>query len=131
MVDHVASKNPGGERGAEFTRNVPVYIPRTDIYESGEALILSLELPGVDVEGLSVTIEKQELKIIARGAAQVPHGCSLLVGEYRPGDFERSFTLSEAIDSDRIEAALRDGVLRLTLPKAMPAPAKAVPVSVA
>ena len=117
-----------GAKGAESTRTSPALQPVADIYESKEALVAVLELPGVDAGGLNVMLDKRVLTVSGRTQASVPAGYALTAAEYRVGDFERSFTLAETIDADRIEAALKDGVLRLTLPKAMPAPAKTIKV---
>lgn len=113
---------------AESTRNAPVFVPAADIFENKDALFLSLELPGVDGDSLGVTLEKRVLTVTGRSRLQPPPGYSLTHAEYRDGDYERSFTLSEAIDADKIEAQLTDGVLRLKLPKAQPAPAKTISV---
>jgi HSP20 family molecular chaperone IbpA len=51
--------------------------------------------------------------------------------EYRDGNYERSFVISEPVDTAKIEAVFKDGVLRLTLPKATPAPATKIPVKAA
>lgn len=118
----------GAQRGAETTRNVPVFVPPADIYEDARALYLSLEMPGVEPDALGVTLEKRVLTVSGHTRPAAPHGCSLTHAEYRAGDYERSFTLSESIDADAIEAVLSDGVLRLKLPKAQPAPAKSINV---
>ena len=128
MADMTGEPRAPQQRGAESTRNAPVFLPAADIYENKEALFLSLELPGVDAESLGISLEKRVLTVTGRSRALAPHGYSLTHAEYRDGDYERSFTLSEVIDADKIEAALTDGVLRLKLPKAQPAPAKAINV---
>lgn len=117
-----------GAPGAENTRTVPALRPVADIYETKEALVAILELPGVGPDGLNVTLDKRVLTVSGRTQASVPAGAVLTVGEYRVGDFERSFTLAETINTDQIEAALKDGLLRLTLPKSLPAPAKTIKV---
>lgn len=117
------------ERDAvEGTRNRAVYSPLTDIYETKNALVLLLEMPSVDATGVKVTLDKRVLTITGICTPVVPKGYSLSAAEYRDGDYERSFTLAENIDGDGIEAVLRDGLLRLTLPKARPAPAKTISV---
>lgn len=128
MADMSGDPRAPHQRGAETTRNVPVFLPTADIYENKDALFLSLELPGVDGASLSVTLEKRVLTVSGRSRAQPPQGYSLTHAEYRDGDYERTFTLSEAIDADKIEAELTDGVLRLRLQKAQPAPAKSINV---
>ena len=120
-----------GQRGAESTRNGPVLLPAADIYDNNDTLFLSLELPGVDPESLGVTLEKRVMTISGRSSTQAPPGYALTHAEYRSGDYERSFTLSDAIDGDRIEAEFTDGVLRLKLPKSQPAPTKTIQVKAA
>lgn len=118
----------GGPRGAETTRNVPVFVPAADIFEDSAALHLALEMPGVEVDALGITLDKRVLTVTGRSRQIAPQGYSLTHAEYRDGDYERAFTLSETIDADGIEAVLTDGVLRVRLPKAQPAPAKTINV---
>ena len=117
---------PGRE--AERMRAGPVFVPVADVYETKEANIVVLELPGVDPEQLAVTVEKRVLTISGRSRSLVPEGYSLTHAEYRDGEYERSFTLSESIDSQSIEAELKDGLLKLKLPKSRPAPAATIKV---
>lgn len=129
MTDQMGvSARGAGERAAESTRTVPLYQPAAEIYETTSALVLSLEMPGVETDAVSITLDKRVLTVMGRCQAKAPEGYALLHTEYRDGDYERSFTLSEAIDGDRIEATMHDGVLRLILPKAQPAPAKTITV---
>ena len=119
-----------GER-AERTRNAPILVPPADIYEAEDALFLSLEMPGVSPDALNIMLDKWVLTISGRSRWSAPEGYSLTHHEYRDGDYERAFTLSEAIDSDKIEAELKEGVLRLKLQKSLPTPAKAINVKTA
>jgi HSP20 family protein len=127
MAD-MSAQPQASERGAESTRNAPVFMPPADIYETAEALFLSLEMPGVEAGSLNITLDKRVLTISGRSHSSAPEGYSLSHHEYRDGNYERAFTLSEAIDGDKIEAELKDGVLRLKLPKSQPAPAKTINV---
>lgn len=108
------TRTDGGER----MRDRPVYVPPTDIYETKDAIVLLAEMPGVASDGIDITLERQVLTIRGRGAAETHAGYRQVYAEYSEGDYERSFTLSTAIDQDRIEASQKDGVLRLVLPKA-------------
>ncbi len=129
MTDQMGGPARGaGERAAESTRTVPLYQPAAEIYETTSALVLSLEMPGVETDAVSITLDKRVLTVTGRCRTKTPEGYALLHTEYRDGDYERSFTLSEAIDGDRIEATMHEGVLRLILPKAQPAPAKTITV---
>ncbi len=114
--------------GPEATRSGRTYSPAADIYETRDKLVLLLEMPGVAADTLDIVLDKRVLTVRGRGSAGVPEGCTLAHAEYRSGDYERSFTVPDAIDSDQIEAAMKHGVLRLTLPKASPAPAKTIAV---
>ncbi len=125
------SGRQGPQWTAESTRTRPVHRPVADIYETRETLYVVLELPGVDAAGLDVTLDKRVLTVTGRGRDASPPGYAPTLSEYRVADFERSFTLAESIDTDGIEAALKDGILKLTLPKAGPAPAKTIRVNAA
>jgi len=104
--------------GGERMRDRPVFVPLTDIYETKDAIIVLAEMPGVAPDGIDITLERQVLTIRGRGGEQERAGYRQVYAEYSDGDYERSFTLSAAIDRDRIEASQKAGVLRLTLPKA-------------
>src|SRR5215469_6280439 len=99
----------------------PVFLPPADIYETNDAIVVMAEMPGVGPDGVDITLERRVLTIRGRSAANEHTGYQRVYNEYADGDYERVFTLSEAIDRDKIEATLRDGVLHLVLPKAEPA----------
>ena len=115
---------------AELTREVRQFVPNVDIYETGEGLVLVADVPGVESEGLDVKLEKNILTIYGQTAPADVGERELARAEYEPGDYHRSFTLSEEIDQDKIEASLKDGVLSLHLPKAKEALARKITVSV-
>lgn len=101
----------------ESTRDVPVFIPAVDIFETEEALILEADMPGVAPENVSIDVKDNQLTL--RGTVMVEgEGERLLLQEYGVGDYYRQFSLGRAIDQSKIEAGMKDGVLTLTLPKA-------------
>ena len=108
-------------QGTERTRNRPVYAPRVDIVETADALMIHADMPGVTKESIEVTLEKRVLSLRGRAQITAPEGVAPLYLEYEPGDYERDFTLSDAVDPAGIEARVRGGVLTLRLPKAGPA----------
>ena len=120
-----------GEQGLERTRTRPLYAPRTDIHETADGLVVLADMPGVSPETVEVTLEKRVLTIRGRSEDRPPEGFSIVYREYQPGDYERVFTVSEDIEAERIEASLRNGVLRVVLPKAGPAQAKRIQVQTA
>jgi HSP20 family protein len=94
------------------------HTPPIDIHEGAEGLVLEADLPGVAEDQVSIQLEDNVLSLHARAAAPAPEGARVLHEEYRPGDFYRSFILSDEVERSRIAAELKNGVLRLTLPKA-------------
>ena len=105
------------ETEAERTRGRPAFVPRADIYETEEAIVVVADMPGVDERSLDITLEKGVLTLNGTVEPEAPEGYSLSYAEYRVGDYTRSFSLSDEIDQEAIEATLKDGVLRLALPK--------------
>ncbi|HNY50631.1 MAG TPA: Hsp20/alpha crystallin family protein [Smithella sp.] len=102
----------------ERIRNVKTFLPRVDIYETTDALFLIADMPGVDEKTVDVELEKNILTITGRVENGRMKDYSLVFSEYEVGDYERTFTLSDEIDKDKIKATVRQGVLRLELPKA-------------
>jgi HSP20 family protein len=102
----------------ERTRECRCFIPRSDIYELEDQIVIVADVPGVDEKSIDVTIEKNILTINALVNPVLPQGYSLSFAEYEVGDFQRSFRLSDEIDRKKIQASVKDGVLRLYLPKA-------------
>lgn len=92
--------------------------PPIDIYEGPEGLVLEADFPGVPEDLLSIQLEDNVLSLYGKVSPPTWTGAKLLHGEYQPGDFCRSFILSDEVDRARITASLKNGVLRVTLPKA-------------
>ncbi|SMC25591.1 HSP20 family protein [Desulfacinum hydrothermale DSM 13146] len=112
---------------AESTRNIPVFIPAVDIYESEEALTLVADMPGVAPENVDIDLRDDQLTI--RGTVSLEgEGETVLLREYGVGDYYRQFNLGRIIDQSKIEAAMKDGVLTLTLPKVDKAKPKKITV---
>ena len=124
--DHAVETRKTGP--AERTEDRPVFTPYVDIYEDEDGLTLIADMPGVPPDGLDVRVEKETLTI--RGA--VPEFTladgQAVYAEYGTGDYERSFTISHAVDTAKIGATMKDGVLTLSLPKAEEAKERKIPV---
>ncbi|MCX7816310.1 MAG: Hsp20/alpha crystallin family protein [Syntrophales bacterium] len=117
------------EEGAR-TRNKRVFIPRVDIYESKDSIVLLADMPGVDVDDVDVTLEKNTLTIRGSVKPMSFEGLDLVYSEYDAGDYQRSFSVPEDVDRERIEATVKNGVLRLVLPKSEAAKAKKIAIKV-
>jgi len=116
------------ETEAERTREQPAFVPRVDIYETDTAIVVVADMPGVSEDSVDITVEKGVLTINGDVDPELPEGYSLAHAEYRVGDFVRSFSLSNEINQDAIEATLKDGVLRVTLNKITEAQTKKIAV---
>lgn len=114
--------------GTERTRPGRAYVPRADIYETEEALVVLADMPGVDQNSLDITLEKNVLSIRGHVEIQNPDNYNLAYAEYEVGDYERNFTLSDGIDTDNISASIKNGVLQINLPKSGPAKARKINV---
>jgi HSP20 family protein len=95
-----------------------VYTPALDIRDTEEGLVLEADLPGVAPEHLEIQVKNNMLVIYGRVSWPLPPEVRTLYEEVQPGDFYRSFILSEEVDTENITADFNDGVLKLTLPKA-------------
>jgi HSP20 family protein len=110
-------KREVAEMGAERTRDRLAFVPRADVYETDEAITVVADMPGVDENSVDITLENDVLTINGYVEPVQPEGHRLAYTEYRVGDYQRAFTLSDQIDREGIEAIVKDGVLRLYLPK--------------
>jgi len=113
---------------AEQTRPEPTFVPAVDIFETDRQITLLADMPGVTAKDLNIDLRDNVLTL--SGAVGAPEGNDEVdvVREYRTGRYYRQFTLSEMIDQSKIEAQLKDGVLRLTLPKVEPAAPRKITV---
>jgi HSP20 family protein len=116
------------EQGAESARGAPVYRPLVDIIESGESVVVRMEMPGVGPDDVEISLERRVLTVRGRGRMTRPEGYRLVHAEYGEGDYERAFTLSQDIDEAKIAAEMKDGVLTLVLPRAEAATPKRIKV---
>ena len=105
------------ERREETTIPARVFVPNVDIHETQDALTVILEMPGVAKDNINVRVEDGLLNVEGRLDLSKYQGLRPLYTEYNIGHYARSFQLSSKIDQSKIGAALKDGVLSLTLPK--------------
>ncbi len=108
-------ENRNGQSETAMTREFVA--PSSSVFESGDGYVLQLEMPGVNKEGLEISVENNELTVIGRRSLPAVDG-TVLHRESRREDFRRSFELDPSIDTDRIGARIEQGVVTLTLPKA-------------
>lgn len=104
-------------RNADPRRTEQFVTPVSSVLEDGDAYVLSVDMPGVNKEGLEISVENNELTIIGRRALPTIEG-TLIHRESRPENFRRVFELDPTIDTAKVSARIDQGILTLTLPKA-------------
>jgi HSP20 family protein len=120
----VAVSRPASENGPQAaaapepaTESGVYYTPLIDIHEGSDGLVLEADLPGATENTVRIQLEDNVLSLHARVAPFAPEGARALHEEHRAGDYYRSFILSDEVERAKISAELRNGVLRLHLPK--------------
>ncbi len=104
-------------------------LPAVDVFEDGAGITLLADMPGVTKDQLELKIEGDALLIEGAVRPLTPEGLEAVYAEVRVPRFRRSFTLSRELDTARIEANLKDGVLTLRIPKQAHAQPRRIPVS--
>ncbi len=104
-------------RGTAEKEHIPTVKPAYEIKETDEAFGLTVYLPGVTKDGLEITAEEGEFHVVGRRAWKQPEGWTALYRESTEAPFELVLSHDNAIDVDKVHAELRDGVLRVSLPK--------------
>lgn len=93
------------------------WVPSTDIAETGNAYVVTMEIPGIDMRKLDVSFNDGVLTVKGEKTKETSEGeCCHCVERYS-GSFERSFPISGKVKQDNIDAAYRDGILKITIPK--------------
>lgn len=94
--------------------------PRTDVFETDEALILVADVPGAEQDSIDLALSEDVLTLRARTVASGPAGWTSAGLELELPDYERSFRLAADIDPEGLSATLRNGSLRVVLKKRQP-----------
>lgn len=124
----VVKREAKDTEAVERARSVKVFVPPVDIYETEDDIFLEAEMPGTNEKSIDITLEKNILTLKGRVDMADPKDYELVYSEYETGDYQRSFTLNDTVDQERIEASYQNGVLKIRLPKAEPAKPKKIEV---
>jgi HSP20 family molecular chaperone IbpA len=111
------NRNQSVARSSSNDDSGPTVKPLYEIRETDDAYGVTVFLPGVSKENLEITAEAGELRIVGRRSWKQPDGWTALYRESADATYELSLAHDNAIDADNIAAELRDGVLRVSLPK--------------
>ncbi len=105
-------------------------LPAVDIYEDAEGITLLADLPGVSRDRLNIEVDKDMLSIDGEVIIDMPDDMEALYADVRATHFRRSFTLSRELETDKINAQMKDGVLTLKIPKRAELKPRKIEVSV-
>ena len=112
-MNTLVRENRDNERG----QSEQFIAPSASVVEAGDGYTLEVEMPGVNKDGLEISVENNELTIVGRRSRPGLEG-KLIHRESRPENYRRTFELDPSIDADKIGAKIDQGVITLTLPKA-------------
>src|SRR6059058_3216264 len=103
-------------RDTERGQSEQFIAPSASVVEAGDGYTLEVEMPGVNKDGLEVSVENNELTIVGRRSLPTVEG-TLIHHESRPENYRRAFEIDPSIDADKISAKIHQGLVTLTLPK--------------
>lgn len=106
-------------------------LPAVDVFEDESGITVLADMPGVSKDELELKVEGDTLSIEGAVRTLAPEGLEALYAEVRVPRYRRTFTLSRELDTTRIEANLKEGVLTLRMPKQAYAQARRIPVTAA
>ena len=111
------SDNKQVTRGGADQEQQRAVLPAVDVFEDATGITLLADMPGVPRDQLELKVEGDALLIEGAVQPSTPDGLEAIYAEVRVPRYRRSFTLSRELDTARIEANLKDGVLTLRIPK--------------
>jgi HSP20 family molecular chaperone IbpA len=114
---------------AEQTKPGSVFTPNVDIFETEKEITLLADVPGVNAEDLVIDLRDNILTIAGEVKRALRPPGEVILTEYQTGSYYRQFSLAEMVDQSRIAADLKNGVLRLSLPKVAKATPRKITVS--
>ena len=116
--------------GSQTAASTSYLLPRVDVVEDSAGITLLADLPGVSKEGLDIKVDGHTLSLEGAVAWDTPPSPDTAFAEVRASRYRRSFTLSNELDTAAIDAHLKDGVLRLRIPKVADAQPRRIEVRV-
>jgi HSP20 family protein len=112
----VATKKQG--QVAKQDERRAAILPAVDVVEDDSGITLMADLPGVSNDKLTLRVDGETLLIEGELAVDLPEGMEATYAEVQVPRYRRAFTVSRDLDTSKCEAALKDGVLKLRIPKA-------------
>jgi HSP20 family molecular chaperone IbpA len=119
------------KRQAESERSKAALLPPVDVIEDASGITLYADLPGVPKDRLSLQMEADSLTIEGEMSLNTPQGMESSLAEVSVPRYRRVFTLSRELDSEKVTAEFKHGVLKLRIPKAEHAQPRKIDIKVA
>lgn len=126
----VNRENTAAARNAAAEQH-PALVPAVDVFEDENGITLKADLPGVSKENLNVHVEADQLTIEGQVALGESARLEPVYAEVRVAQYRRTFSLGRDLDTEKIDASMKNGVLTLRIPKGEKAKPRRIPVSVA
>ena len=108
----------------------PVRRPISDVYETGDSLVFTMELPGFDKSEIEVNVTSGYLEVKGEHKSREKEDRTYRQVQRWHGRFQRSFRLPRGLDREKVSAELKNGVLSISIPKLQPAKPKQIAVRV-
>jgi len=119
MAEEVkVAKREGQALVPERMESAPTFAPQVDIIEKDDCIVVLADMPGVSKDTVDVVLEDGVLTINGRVEETPAEGLQLRRREYEVGNYHRCFSLGEGLNTEAVEASMKDGVLRLVIPLA-------------
>lgn len=111
------AKTEGSQNLQKQSNREVIVRPPVDIYEDATGITLQADLPGVSRDRLNIQVDRNTLTMDGQAAIDMPEGMESLYADMRGIHYQRSFSLSNELEVDQINAQMKDGVLTLHVPK--------------
>jgi HSP20 family protein len=111
------STNSGGATAAKGREEEFVLRPPVDIFEDAHGITVVAEMPGVSKDRLNVQADRESLTIEGDAEIDMPQGMEAVYADVQSTRYARSFVLSSELETDAIDAKMKDGVLTIRIPR--------------
>jgi HSP20 family protein len=129
MADNENKKEAKASIGSERVPEPISFNPDVDIIETDDEIRVIADMPGADEKSINVTLENEILSLSAGVAPRGAEGFREAVREYSVGNYQRSFRILSDIDTSNVQARIKNGVLRVVLPKSRQAKRRVIPIA--
>jgi HSP20 family protein len=123
------SEKKAAETEKKAAERESVLIPAVDIFEDAQQITVQAEMPGVSRDTLNVQADRNGLLIEGDMQIDMPSGMAALYADLQTTRYRRSFVLSGELETERIEATLKDGLLTVRIPKRAQFQTRKIPVN--